>query len=169
MTHRYGNMWDAVECAAYDLLVTVDKHCREHRVRGGAHWVRGGAHWVRGGAHWVRGGAHWVRGGAHWVRGGAHWVRGGGVCMQWRWSESTASSSSPTCFPQHIQLFALLLAQELPAVTFRYALTLTDVAYSLPWRNARDFELLAKVLYPFLEVSLLLSDTHTRYCPLSPD
>ena len=141
MTHRYGNMWDAVECAAYDLLVTVDKHCREHRVRGGAHWVRGGA----------------------------HWVRGGGVCMQWRWSESTASSSSPTCFPQHIQLFALLLAQELPAVTFRYALTLTDVAYSLPWRNARDFELLAKVLYPFLEVSLLLSDTHTRYCPLSPD
>ena len=141
MTHRYGNMWDAVECAAYDLLVTVDKHCREHRVRGGAHWVRGGA----------------------------HWVRGGGVCMQWRWSESTASSSSPTCFPQHIQLFALLLAQELPAVTFRYALTLTDVAYSLPWRNARDFELLAKVLYPFLEVSWLLSDAHTRYCPLSPD
>ena len=141
MTHRYGNMWDAVECAAYDLLATVDKHCREHRVRGGAHWVRGGA----------------------------HWVRGGGVCMQWRWSESTASSSSPTCFPQHIQLFALLLAQELPAVTFRYALTLTDVAYSLPWRNARDFELLAKVLYPFLEVSWLLSDAHTRYCPLSPD
>ena len=141
MTHRYGNMWDAVECAAYDLLVTVDKHCREHRVRGGAHWVRGGA----------------------------HWVRGGDVCMQWRWSESTASSSSPTCFPQHIQLFALLLAQELPAVTFRYALTLTDVAYSLPWRNARDFELLAKVLYPFLEVSWLLSDAHTRYCPLSPD
>ncbi len=42
MTHRYGNVWDAVECAAYDLLVTVDKHCREHRVRGGAHWVTGG-------------------------------------------------------------------------------------------------------------------------------
>ena len=61
----------------------------------------------------------------------------------------------PFCFPpQHIQLFALLLAQDLPTATFRYALTLTDIVYALPWRNARDFELLAKVLYPFLEVSL---------------
>ena len=94
-------------------------------------------------------------------------MRGGGVRMQWGWSESTASSSSPTCFPQHIQLFALLLAQDLPAVTFRYALTLTDIVHSLPWRNARDFELLAKVLYPFLEVSCLLSDTHTPLSTLS--
>lgn len=111
MTHRYGNMWDAVECAAHDFLAAVDKHCREHRVRGG-----------------------------------------GGLSAGPVGSPLAHLSSPLLPLTQHIQLFALLLAQELPTATFRYALTLTDVVYSLPWRSARDFELLAKVLYPFLEV-----------------
>lgn len=112
MTHRYGNVWDAVECAAHDFLAAVDKHCREHRVRGG-----------------------------------------GGLPAGPGASPLAHLSACLLPLTQHIQLFALLLAQELPTATFRYALTLTDVVYSLPWRTARDFELLAKVLYPFLEVS----------------